>query len=103
MIQNTIIVTIDDDQTYSKHMVRDLVKQYFYRPEAVFTGFGLNFFFAPNHSMYAEPVVLDGSQSLLVVGAGGVAYKRKFFKNDIFLLLDNKPLNCFLTPIFAGL
>ena len=100
---NTIIITFDDDRTYSKHTVRDLVKQYLtssyektYKVGAAFTGFGLNLLFAPKHNMYVEPIILDHKPSLVVVGTGGVAYRRDFFKNDIFSLIKSLPLTCFL-------
>lgn len=101
---NTIIITIDDDSIYPKHMVRELAKQYLlesfqrvYQSSAVFTGFSLNFLFGPNYNLYAEHNVGSNKPSLLIIGAGGVAYKRNFFKDDIFVLLKNVPLYCFLS------
>lgn len=101
---NTIIVTIDDDSIYPKHMIRELVKQYLlpsfkkvYQSSAVFTGFSLNFLFVNNYDLYAEYNSGSHKPSLLIVGAGGVAYKRKFFKDDIFVFLKNLPLYCFLS------
>ena len=100
---NTIIITVDDDKTYAKHMVRDLAKQYLlttyktnYKHGAIFTGLGLNFLLSANNSLYMKPVILHNKPSLVLVGAYGVAYKRSFFKDDIFSLMKSLPLFCFL-------
>lgn len=92
---NTIIITIDDDIIYPKHIVRDLVKKH--HQEAVFTGIGINFLFAPFYNTYYGFVYLDQKPSLVVVGVSGVLYKRKIFKKDIFSLVDNLPITCFLS------
>ena len=97
---NAILITVDDDKTYSRHMVRDLVKPYlfgYYKTNTVFTGIGLNLLFTINHDAYIEPIVLGRNPSLVVVGAYGFASKRSFFKDDIFSFIKNLPLTCFLS------
>ena len=88
---------------YSQHSVRDLVKQYLfddYSKNAVITGMGFNFLFFQDSSVLYTPISISGDISLLVVGVSTVAYKREFFKDDIFLLTDNLPLSCFLSDDF---
>ena len=101
---NTIIVTVDDDNIYPKHLVRDLIKQYLpgtykvnYKMAAAITGIGLNFLFGPNFESKSRLVLIGDRPSLLVIGSGGVAYKRKFFKDDIFLLTEHLSKSCFLS------
>ena len=101
---STIIITVDDDTIYPKHMVRDLVQPYFcknyketYHTGAVFSGIGLNALFDAFHSFYVESIFLNNHPGLLVVGIGGVAYKREFFKEDIFSFIKSLPLSCFLS------
>lgn len=98
---STIIVTIDDDTIYPKHIIRDLIQPYFdnkhKQKKVVFTGFALNAIFSANNNFYIQFITLHESPSLLVVGAGGVAYKREFFQNDIFSLIKRAPLTCFLS------
>ena len=96
----TIIITVDDDQVYPKHAVRDLVKQYLfdsYSKNAVITGLGLNFLFFQDAELSHSPVFTGGTASSIVIGASSAAYKRAFFKDDIFLLTENVPLSCFLS------
>jgi hypothetical protein len=96
----TIIITMDDDQVYPRYAVRDLVKQYLfddYSENAAITGWGLNFIFFQDNDMYYRPVTLGNENSLIVIGTSVVAYKREFFKDDIFLLTDNLPKSCFLS------
>lgn len=98
----TIIITLDDDFIYPKHIVRDLVKQYLFKfnqvpvPIAI-TGHGFNLFFLQNSYLMYYPVFLAHNPSLLVTGSSGVAYRREFFKEDIFSLTENLPLSCFLS------
>lgn len=107
---NTIIITIDDDMVYPKHMLRDLVRWYLpgsyssdYIANAAITGIGQNILFVPSfddiprYDLYVNGVVFGGDPSLMVIGMGGVAYKRKFFKEDIFSLLEGLPTSCFLS------
>ncbi len=97
---NTIIITFDDDKIYQKHAVRDLVNQYLSDPSSnnkAITGVGLNIVFLRDNEMYVPVIYVPNSPSLLVVGTTGIAYKRKFFKEDIFSLVDNMPTSCFLS------
>ncbi len=101
---NTIIITVDDDKYYPRHAIRDLAKQYLpgtykinNKMGSAITGLGVNFIFAPHFDLYGTPVFLGDRPSLLVVGAYGVAYKRGFFKDDIFSLMEDLPLSCFLS------
>ena len=98
---NAIIITVNDDYIYPKHMVRDLVKQYLpgtykvnYKLGAAITGVGVNNLIGPDFNLDQESIVLGNKPSLNIVSAGGVAYKRNFFKDDIFLLMDNVPKSC---------
>lgn len=96
----TIIITIDDDTLYPKQIVRDLVQQYLFdnnAKHAVITGLGFNFLFFLDKDLYYTKILCPGCQSLILVGVSGVAYKRKFFANDIFTLTDNLPISCFLS------
>ncbi len=96
---NTIIITIDDDKVYAKHMVRDFVGQYLFdnkKNEAI-TTIGVNFLFNPNFDFYTTTIIENNTPSLTVLGIGGVAYRRSFFKDDIFELINNLPLSCFLS------
>ncbi len=99
---NTIIVTFDDDRIYTRHAVRDLVKKHIikdfeYNYNVVFAGYSLNLLFGPQFYSYPIEINLNEQHGLLVVGAGGVGYVRRFFNDDIFSLLDNLPLSCFLS------
>ena len=99
---NTIIITIDDDHTYSKHIVRDLIRPYLTNKtkfkNTAFTGSGLNFISSDHFGIGILPLLPgDHELSLVVMGASGVAYRRDFFKNDIFSLIKNLPISCFLS------
>lgn len=93
----TIIITIDDDTIYTKHVVRDLVKQYLFADKAknsAITGLGLNLLFFVDHDLYYKRITCPNCDSLILVGISAVAYKRFFFKEDIFSFWDRIPLNC---------
>ena len=96
----TIIITVDDDQVYQKHAVRDLVKQYLFDSHSenvAISGEGFNLLFFQDLGLHFNPITLGGRSVLSVVGGSNVAYKRGFFKDDIFLLTDNVPKSCFLS------
>ena len=102
-----IIITIDDDRMYHRHIVRDLTKQYLpntykvnYKFNSAITGYGINFIGSSDRSFYFNEIVIGDRPSALVVGTYGVAYKKKFFNQDIFSLMDRIPLNCFLSDDF---
>jgi len=104
---DTIIITVDDNHIYPKHSIRDIVKQYLlgtyktnYKLSSVVTTDGLNILFKPNFELEEKPITLGDRPSLNVLGSSVVAYKRKFFKDDIFSLMDNMPKNCFLSDDF---
>lgn len=93
----TIIITTDDDTIYTKHVVRDLVKQYLFEDSAqnsAITGLGLNLLFFIDYDLYYKRINCPGCNSLIVVGISAVAYKRSFFKEDIFSIWDRIPLTC---------
>jgi hypothetical protein len=99
-----IIITIDDDRMYHRHIVRDLAKQYLpntykvnYKLNSAITGYGMNFVASFDRNFYFNEIVVGDRPSVLVVGTYGVAYKKKFFSRDIFSLMDRIPLNCFLS------
>jgi hypothetical protein len=101
---DTIIITVDDNHIYPKHSIRDIVKQYLpgtyktnYKLSSVVTTDGLNILFKPNFELEEKPITLGDRPSLNVLGSSVVAYKRKFFKDDIFSLMDNMPKSCFLS------
>ena len=100
---NTVIITFDDDKIYPKHVVRDLVNQYLSDPSSnnkAITGLGLGALFLQDFDV-SRPhpyfYYIDFDNSLLVVGATAVLYKRNFFGKDIFSLLDNVSNGCFLS------
>lgn len=93
----TIIITIDDDTIYTKHIVRDLVKQYLYQEVAknsAITGTAFNFIFLIDQDLYYKSIICPSCDSVIVVGVGSVAYRRSFFKEDIFSFWDRIPLTC---------
>lgn len=101
---NTIIVTLDDNKFYPKHAVRDLVKQYLpntykvnYKLNSAITGTGLNILFRPHFKLEKQFIIIGNRPSLNVVGVDGVAYKRGFFKEDIFAFMKNIPESCITT------
>ncbi len=95
---NTIIVTFDDDRIYPKHAIRDLIqKSVIGNYNAVITGASLNFVFVPTFNLYPSIITLNDQLGLVVQGFNGVLYLRKFFNDDIFSLVDNVPLSCFLS------
>lgn len=86
---NTIIITLDDDKLYDKHTIENLV---YYaelytdcaigrrgwilkRPEFTWP----NFSYLPNAIDIKEPTRVD-----VLTGVSGVAYRRRFFGDDIF-------------------
>lgn len=101
---NTIIVTLDDNKLYPKHTVRDLVKQYLpntykvnYKLTSAITGTGLNILFRPHFKLDKQFMIIGNRPSLNVVGVDGVAYKRGFFKEDVFAFMKNIPKSCIIT------
>ena len=96
----SIIITVDDDTLYPKHVVRDLVGQYLFDDSvknSVITGSGLNLLYFLDNDLYLSRVTCANCASGLLMGVSGVAYKREFFKEDIFSLMENVPISCFLS------
>ena len=96
----SIIITVDDDTLYPKHVVRDLVGQYLFDDSvknSVITDLGINLLYFLDTDLYFNKVMCANCQSGLLVGISGVAYKREFFKEDIFSLMENVPTSCFLS------
>ena len=98
---NTIIITVNDDHIYPKHMVRDLAKQYLpdtykvnYKLGAAITGVGLNILVDPNFKVEPKSILIGDRPSTFIVSMAGVAYKRAFFKDNIFSLINNIPKSC---------
>ncbi len=98
-----IIITIDDDRIYHKHVIRDLAKQYLpntykvnYKFNAAITGAGF-YMLSDIDKLYLNEMLVEDRPSVIIIGTYGVAYKRKFFKNDIFSLFDDLPMVCFLS------
>ena len=96
---NAIIITIDDDKIYPRHLVRDFIQQYLFNKinNTVITVLGVNFLFGPYFNFSVESIIEKHTPSLTILGIGGVAYRRKFFKDDIFELTNNLPTTCFLS------
>ncbi len=101
---NTIIITLDDNKIYARHIVRDLAKQYLpgtykvnFKMGSAITGKGVNILFGPKFELEYNSIIIGNRPSLIVWSADGVAYKRKFFKDDIFSLTDHLPASCFLS------
>lgn len=98
---NTIIVTLDNEYCYPKHIIRDLIKQYLpdtykinYRLNSAITGTGLNILFGPGFKLNHYFIETPNRPSLNVVSVDGVAYKRKFFNKDIVNFIYNMPVSC---------
>ena len=49
------------------------------------------------NQLYLKEMLVEDRPSVIIIGTYGVAYKRKFFKNDIFSLFDDLPMVCFLS------
>lgn len=101
---NTIIITLDNQIFYPKHIVRDLIKQYLpdthkinYKKNSAITGIGLIILFGPTFEPIQTKMIAGDRPSISVVNLGGVAYKRSFFNDDIFSLPDNMPTTCILS------
>lgn len=94
----TIIITVDDDVWYPRHVVRDLVQYALQHPHAVVTPLNINF--TINDKLQFTNIKYKfkhGSKASLVVGAAGVAYRRSFFANDFQPFVTKLPTQCFLT------
>ncbi|HSX20395.1 MAG TPA: glycosyltransferase [Gammaproteobacteria bacterium] len=94
---NTIIITVDDDVWYPRHVVRDLVHYALQHPDVVVTPLNVNFSLNKNYDLQDIAYKFKhGSRGLLVVGAAGVAYRRGFFADDFADMLKKMPPICAL-------
>ena len=78
---NDIIITIDDDLLHEKHLIRDLFIKSQHNPDDIITNVSHRLKINPKDNKVlsnSEMPIKDGSESLLVVGVGGVAYRKKF-------------------------
>lgn len=92
---NTIIITVDDDVWYPRHVVRDLVAYSLQHPQVAVTPIHIDY------TLNAEKIFTKvkykfkhGSKPSIVVGAAGVAYRRDFFKNDFKQFITTLPAQC---------
>lgn len=93
----TLILTVDDDVWYPRHVVRDLVHYALQHRDVAVSP--LNVSFALNADYELHDIVYrfkHGAKGLLVVGAAGVAYRSGFFAADFAELVGKMPKACTL-------
>lgn len=94
---NTIIITVDDDVWYPRHVVRDLVAYAMQHPEVAVTPINIDFKLTENLDFtHIKHKFKNGADTKLVVGAAGVAYRRRFFAHDFAKLFATLPAPCTL-------
>lgn len=94
----TIIITIDDDVWYPKHVVRDLVDFMLKTKNSAATPVHISF--ALNADLQFTNIKYKyqhASKTRLVIGAAGVAYRRSFFAGDFAPTITNLPNTCKLS------
>lgn len=94
----TIIITVDDDVWYPRHVVRDLVKYSMQHPQAAITSVNRRFDLDSNYQITnIKAYFRHGSQAPLIIGVAGAAYRRSFFRHDFSSLIPKLPAACQLS------
>jgi len=100
MPENAIIITVDDDITYPKNLLLYLAYRAYKNPDKAIGISGMN----PHYNKKGQ-IITDGSgiglkanftnnaSVAILEGFGGIAYRRKFFDNSIFEIV-NAPREC---------
>lgn len=95
---NTIIITVDDDVWYPRHVVRDLVGYSLQHPQVAVTPIHIDYKVDEEQQFKKVKYRFKhGSKASLVVGAAGVAYRRDFFKPDFVQFITTLPEQCKLS------
>jgi len=95
---DTIIITVDDDVWYPRHVVRDLVKYSMQHPHAAITSINRRFDLDHNYQISnIKAYYKHGSQAPLIIGIAGAAYRRSFFNHEFSSLLPKLPAACQLS------
>ncbi len=94
----TIIITVDDDVWYPRHVVRDLVHFLLQKKHSAATPVHISFDLDADYKITAlTHKYKHASQTKLVVGAAGVAYRRSFFADDFVTIFMAIPDICRLS------
>lgn len=91
---NTLIITFDDDTTYSNDTVKNLIIGHMLYPNAAFATSSLQFRIIDGNSHFKTQYVAGPTH--ILEGWGGALYKRSFFHKDIHDMLPNS-YHCFFS------
>jgi hypothetical protein len=94
---NTLIISVDDDIIYPKHLVRELASYAAEHPEAVITPMNVLYHFNDAHIIQKVQFAYEqGSEAAVVLGTSGAAYRRSFFDENFATLIAELPPACVL-------
>ena len=89
---------VDDDVLYAKHMIRDLFNKTSQYPDKIITALGVSLDINDSNEIADSKLsYVNNGPSILAVGSNTVAYRKKFFNNNIFSLYERLPLYCILS------
>ena len=89
----TMIITVDDDQTYTPYLVNMLVSEALKNPDAVICSRALN-----TKMVGAKCTDRQTSpETFFIEGFGGVLYRRKHVGEDLLSFCKDMTLSCFLS------
>ncbi len=97
---DAIVITVDDDHWYPRHVVRDLVNYSMQHPTTAITvvnlrlNLDINYQFAESRAVHYYK---HASRAPLVIGVGGVAYRKSFFNQRFINMLSTLPAPCQLS------
>lgn len=101
----TIIITVDDDTFYPHNLALELAYKAHQNPQAAFGLMGANPIYNAeqhidtNDHLGLEKIRNDGRHASIIQGYAGVAYRRKFFDDRIFDILQ-APKECIQSDDF---
>lgn len=94
---DTIIITVDDDVVYPRHVLRDLVDYAVQHPQVVVTPLNVQFTVGADYVLHiTDHKFKHAAKTNLIVGAAGVAYRRGFFDSTFADYFATLPEQCFL-------